>query len=103
MNPKENQNSIFHDVVKGAWLREALLIGDVCQSIFVDLKNDANSKQSYKKGKYKLSNEINGKPSWVSNEKELAIWWSSQYSQWAIGSLDDLGTNIRGLTGFSTK
>ena len=30
MNLKENQNSILDRVVKGGWLREALLKDDIC-------------------------------------------------------------------------
>ena len=68
-----------------------------CEIITVDLKNDANEVQGYKKGTYEISETINGKPSWIANDQ--AIWWIPEFSQWGIGSLDSIGSGFRGLTG----
>ena len=53
--------------------------------------------QGPRKGVYKISDTINGKPSWISNDQ--AIWWVPEFSEWGIGNLDWLESVTRGLTG----
>ena len=53
--------------------------------------------QGPRKGDYKISDTINGKPSWISNDQ--AIWWIPEFSEWGIGNLDWLESVTRGLTG----
>ena len=36
-------------------------------------------------------------PSWISNDH--AIWWTPKFGQWAIGPLNAIGSNTRGLIG----
>ena len=68
-----------------------------CDIITVDLKNDANEWQGVRKGTYKISETINGKPSWISNDQ--AIWWVPEDGVWLIGSLDVIGSRFGGLVG----
>ena len=67
-----------------------------CETLRVDLKNIALNTQGKTQGTYQKSAYVNGKPSWVSNNQ--AIWWISEYNEWAIGDLTSLGTDIRGIT-----
>ena len=60
------------------------------------MANEALVHQSDRQGIYQLSQEINGKPSWKSGTQ--AIWYYPEYKDWAIGSLSDIGTSIRGIT-----
>ena len=62
----------------------------VCDIITVDLKNVVEQFYGNISGTYKLSDSINGKPSWKS--KKQAIWWipkgnngKKDNSEWAIG------------------
>ena len=61
------------------------------------MKNVLLESQGKRQGIYQKSAEVNGKPSWVSNNQ--AIWWISQHNEWGIGDLTSLGTDIRGITG----
>merc|ERR1711971_495314 len=70
---------------------------DYSNTITVDLKNDVNKWQGSKKGTYEISETINGKPSWISNDN--AIWWIPELGNWGIGSLDAIGSKARELTG----
>ena len=60
------------------------------------MKNVLLESQGKRSGSYEKSMEVNGKPSWVSNNQ--AIWWISEFNEWAIGDLTSLGTDIRGIT-----
>ena len=40
---------------------------------------------------------MNGQTSWISDSH--AIWYIPNWKQWAIGSLDDIGTTSRGIAG----
>ena len=77
------------------------MANQVCDIITVDLKNVANESQGPKKGTYEISETINGKPSWISNDQ--AIWWVPEHSEWGIGPLYAIGSNTRGLTGSSSQ
>ena len=48
------------------------------------------SKRSFA-GKYQLSSNVNGKPSFKNSEKD--IWYNAKNHYWMIGSLDNLGGN----------
>ena len=63
----------------------------------MDLKNIALNSQGKTQGTYQKSANVNGKPSWVSNNQ--AIWWIPKYSEWGIGELSSIGNEIRRITG----
>ena len=70
-----------------------------CQTIRVNLKNDVLLKQGTLQGRYERSTDINERPSWIHTTKSAAIWYTSQWKIWAIGSFSDRGTDIRGISG----
>ena len=51
----------------------------------------------FNEGIYTISETINGKPSWISDDQ--AIWWVPGFNNWAIGSLDFIGSDISTLAG----
>ena len=71
------------------------IIASHCQSLRVILKNNVLALHKLKQGTYDLSSLINGKLSWTSESQ--AIWFIPQWNQWAIGSIDSLGTNTSGI------
>ena len=68
----------------------------VCQSVEVVLRNEVLCKQGDLQGKYQLGEIVNGKQSWKTATQ--AIWFYPEYEDWAIGSLDEIGTNLRGIS-----
>ena len=42
------------------------------------------------------SSFVNGKPSWISDSH--AIWYVIEYNAWAIGSIENIGTTVQGIT-----
>ena len=58
--------------------------------------NLSTSLQSSRAGDYQESAIVNGHPSW-SNANQ-AIWFVDDYDEWAVGGIEHLGTNFRGLT-----
>ena len=63
------------------------------------MKNDVLLKQGTLQGRYERSTDIDERPSWIHTTKSAAIWYTSQWKIWAIGSLSDRGTDIRGISG----
>ena len=43
-----------------------------------------------------MADIVNGKRSWISATQ--AIWFYPEFEDWAIGPLDNIGTNIQGIT-----
>ena len=64
------------------------------------MKNDVLLKQGTRQGRYERSTDINERPSWIHTTKSEAIWYVPQWKKWAIGSLSDRGTTIRGISGY---
>jgi len=64
----------------------------VCQNIEVSLKNDVLTNQKSLQGIYTLDQT----KSWKSATH--AIWYNPKYKYWSIGDLENVGSNIRGLT-----
>jgi len=64
----------------------------VSQNIEVSLKNDVLTNQKSLQGIYTLDNT----KSWKSATH--AIWYNPKFKYWSIGDLENVGTNIRGLT-----
>ena len=63
-----------------------------CSIVNVTLENDAliqQGKYKFDEGLYKISDEINGKPSWVKSN--LSIWYIPSGNNWGIGPLDRRG------------
>ena len=69
-----------------------------CPSLIVSLNNEALAKQSERQDTYRLSEKINGKPSWKSGTQ--AIWYYPRYNQWIMGSISNIGTNTGGIYSF---
>ena len=65
------------------------------------LKNDVLSIQDSRVGLYKKGGIVNGKRSWTTDSQ--AIWFVPQFSDWAIGSLEKIGTKFRGITSSDDK
>ena len=63
------------------------------------MNNDAHKHQATRAGIYEEYRVINGKISWKS--KDNAIWFLPKYNSWAIGSLEGIGEDIRGITSHS--
>ena len=63
------------------------------------LKGDARIWEDEYVGTYQLStNLVNRKPSWTFIEKKKAIWYITEYNEWGVGILENLGTNVRALS-----
>ena len=65
---------------------------DDCQTIILELKNDALEKQSSRQGLYHASDCYNGRKSWISSLN--AIGYLPQNQEWYIGPLDGIGLGI---------
>ena len=61
----------------------------------VTLKNKALESRSYLQGIYQPSSTVNGRPSWTSVSS--AIWYIPKFKEWAIGTLDNIGTPYKGI------
>ena len=72
-----------------------------CQTIRVILKNEVLLNQGTRQGIYERSTDINERPSWIHTTKSEAIWYMSKWKKWAIGSLSDIGTDTRGISGLN--
>ena len=66
-----------------------------CKSIEVILDNEDKSLQGEREGTYEEYQNVNGKRSWKSTAN--AIWYVPKFKSWAIGSLDGIGGDIRGI------
>ena len=64
------------------------------------MKNEVLLNQGTHQGIYERSTDINERPSWIHTTKSEAIWYIPQWKKWAIGSLSDRGTDIRGISGY---
>ena len=64
-----------------------------CQNIQVILQNEVLSKHGLLDGSYQLDQIVNGRSSWISFSS--AIWFIPEYNEWAIGSLEKIGTKWR--------
>ena len=60
----------------------------------ISLENDALASQGSYAGTYKISTNVNGKPSYTFGEK--AIWYYEGNNLWIIGLIDDLGNSVMG-------
>ena len=47
--------------------------------------------------KFSLSNQVNNKPSWVSENGQNAIWYIKDLDEWGAGVIEVLGTSLVGL------
>ena len=65
------------------------------------MKNEVLLNQGTRQGIYERSTDINERPSWIHTTKSEAIWYISKWKIWAIGSLSDIGTDTRGISGSS--
>ena len=54
------------------------------------------SSQSTRAGDYQESAIVNGHPSWINANH--AIWFVDDYDDWAVGGIEDLGTNARSMS-----
>ena len=71
-----------------------------CQTLRVTFKNEVLLKQEEQQGRYERSTDINGRPSWIHTNNLQAIWYNPSLKRWAIGRLSDIGTEIRGISGY---
>lgn len=75
-----NERTAKHDLLKEKTFK----------TLTVTLKNDVFDAQKFCEGQYELGDVLHGKPSWISNEKEQAIWYDGE--KWKIGNAEHLGT-----------
>ena len=61
------------------------------------MKNGALLHQSERQGIYQRAEKVNGKTSWISSNSE-ALWYNAVSDDWVIGSVENLGANIGGIT-----
>ena len=66
-----------------------------CETLLVSMNGGALASQGVRKGKYKMSAVVNGKPSWASTFH--AIWYRPQIKNWVIGSKKQVGTSWVGI------
>ena len=59
------------------------------------MKNDALNSNGGKVGVYEKSSKVNGVVSWSSTSQ--AIWFLDSLKIWAIGSLENIGTEMVGI------
>ena len=74
-------------------------VGCDCQTIVVSLKNDALLYHSYLQGIYQRAGKVNARTSWNSSRNYtdvMAIWYNP--SDWMIGPVDYLGTDVAGIS-----
>ena len=69
-----------------------------CQTISISLKNDALLHHSSEQGIYQRAGKVNGKTSWISTNNNNALWYDPAGEDWLIGSVDDLGTSLGGIS-----
>ena len=79
-----------------------LNLGCECQTIVISLKNDALLHQSSEQGIYQRAGKVNGKTSWISSSGR-ALWYYPGSSDWMIGSVDNLGTDSRGISSIGNQ
>ena len=78
---------------------KTIYIGCDCQTIVISLKNGALLHQSSRQGIYQRAGKVNGKTSWISSSNTpTALWYNAEHDDWLIGSVDNLGTSIGGIS-----
>ena len=59
----------------------------------VELKGEAKDAQSSRAGTYVLGpNTVNGKSHWLQVSGKNAIWYETEFRNWAIGLQDNIGS-----------
>ena len=74
---------------------------DDCQTIVIELKNNALEADVSKQGIYQRSSCVNGRNSWVSPSN--AVWYVPHYQEWYIGYLENIGTYLNGMQSFGQQ
>ena len=67
----------------------------VCQSLRVQLFNNAFDAQWERQGIYHISALVNGQPSWTTPYS--GIWYMPEIRRWTIGPIESIGLNYGGL------
>jgi hypothetical protein len=71
------------------------LVSGVCESLRVQLKNNAWEAQTNKEGTYELASKVNEQPSWIS--EYAGIWYVPETTRWMIGPLEFIGSDAGGI------
>ena len=66
-----------------------------CPTLNVWFENDVKDKQGKYEGVYTFQGIIDERDYWVDAAGENAIWYISDWKDWAIGSADYVGTKYR--------
>ena len=66
-----------------------------CPTLNVWFENDVKDKQGKYEGVYTFQGIIDERNYWVDAAGENAIWYISDWKDWAIGSADYIGTKYR--------
>ena len=71
----------------------------VCQTLRVQLQNNAFEAHDLLEGTYLLASEVNGQPSWIKNDPQecCGIWHVPDSRVWLIGPLQYSGSNQGGI------
>ena len=75
-------------------MNDSLNKGRHCPSLFITLTNGPKTSHGTLEGSYKLSNIVNGRPSWTSISTSKGIWYSQESNLWMLGNLEDLGETM---------
>ena len=67
----------------------------VCQSLRVQLKNNALEAQSERVGTYQRASKVNEQTSWIS--EYCGIWYVPKARRWMIGSLEHIKLDQGGI------
>ena len=97
LDPNEISSSYWEYWNGNSWKNQGneITVSCSCQTLLVELKNEARQKQGSRQGFYEYHAITNGKPSWVSAYH--AIWYVPQFLDWFIGPRSRIGENWAGI------
>ena len=78
-------------------------LGCECQTLILSLKNDVLFRYPQAQGIYQRSGKIVGKPTWISEKTNKAIWYTAPGMDWAIGDIGTIGTTYSKIAGFGDQ
>ena len=78
-------------------------LGCECQTVFILLKNGPLLRQWTIQGVYQRYGKIDGKPTWISEKTNRAIWYTAPGMDWAIGDIGIIGTTYSNIAGFGDQ
>ena len=80
---------------RGLFFHTSCFVGCL-SAVIIKMKNGIKEKQGTRAGRYEISSDVNGKPSYKMGDD--AIWYNGELNLWTIGSINKLGGNIWTVT-----